>query len=103
MIKAAGIMGANCGADVRVALVHPRDIAATAAEELTRPAEPGRTVRYIASDERTPTEIAHALGQAIGQPDLRWVAFSDEQMRQNLLQNGLPPAPPPTSWTSTPA
>ena len=92
MIKAAGIMGANCGAAVRVALVHPRDIATAAAEELTRPAGPGRTVRYVASDERTPTEVAQVLGAAIGQPDLRWVAFSDEQMRQNLLQNGLPPS-----------
>jgi hypothetical protein len=24
-------------------------------------------------------------------PALRWVAFTDEQMRANLLQNGLPP------------
>ena len=91
MIKAAGMMGANCGGDRKIALVHPRDIAAAAAEELTRPASPGRTVRYVASDERTQAEVAHALGAAIGQPDLRWVAFTDEQMRESLLQNGLPP------------
>ena len=91
MIKASGFMGANCANDRRVALVHPRDIAAAAAEELTTPAAPiGRTVRYVASDERTPDEVAHALGTAIGRPDLRWVAFTDEQMRENLLQNGLP-------------
>jgi uncharacterized protein YbjT (DUF2867 family) len=74
-----------------VALVHPRDIATAAAEELTRPAaSASRTVRYVASDERTQDEVAQALGAAIGQPDLRWIAFTDEQMRANLLQNGLP-------------
>ena len=91
MIKAAGMMGANCAGNRKIALVHPRDIAAAAAEELTRPATSGRTVRYVASDERTQAEVAQALGAAIGQPDLRWVTFTDEQMRENLLKNGLPP------------
>ncbi|RYY18319.1 MAG: NAD-dependent epimerase/dehydratase family protein [Cytophagaceae bacterium] len=91
MIKAAGFLGANCAGSYQVALVHPRDIAAAAAEELTNPAAPaGRTTRYVASDERTQAEVAQALGAAIGRPDLRWVAFTDEQMRENLLQNGLP-------------
>ena len=91
MIKAAGFMGANCAGSYRVALVHPRDIAAAAAEELTNSAAPaGRTIRYVASDERTQAEVAQALGAAIGRPDLRWVAFSNEQMRENLLKNGLP-------------
>jgi uncharacterized protein YbjT (DUF2867 family) len=93
MIKSAGFLGANCAGNYRVALVHARDIAAAAAEELTKPdATTGRTIRYIASDERTQDEVAQALGAAIGQPDLRWVAFSDEQMRDNLLKNGLPPS-----------
>ncbi|QKG51889.1 NAD(P)H-binding protein [Hymenobacter sp. BRD67] len=91
MIKGAGFMGANCAGDRPVALVHPRDIAAAAAEELTKPATAaGRTIRYVASDERTQAEVAQALGTAIGRPDLRWVAFTDEQMRENLLKNGLP-------------
>lgn len=91
MIKGAGFLGANCPGSYRVALVHPRDIAAAAAEELTHPAAPAsRTVRYVASDERTQDEVAQALGAAIGRPDLRWVAFTDEQMQANLLQNGLP-------------
>ncbi|MGI4822111.1 MAG: NAD(P)H-binding protein [Janthinobacterium lividum] len=93
MIKGVGFLGANCAGNYRVALVHSRDIAAAAAEELTKPdATTGRTIRYIASDERTQDEVAQALGAAIGQPDLRWVAFTDEQMRDNLLKNGLPPS-----------
>jgi uncharacterized protein YbjT (DUF2867 family) len=90
MIKGAGFLGANCPGSYRVALVHPRDIAAAAAEELTRPAAAGRTIRYVASDERTQDEVAQVLGAAIGRPDLRWVAFTDEQMQANLLQKGLP-------------
>jgi uncharacterized protein YbjT (DUF2867 family) len=90
MIKGAGFMGANCAGNYRVALVHPRDIAAAAAEELASPAQAGRTIRYVASCEHTQDEVAQALGAAIGQPDLRWVAFTDEQMRDNLLKNGLP-------------
>lgn len=90
MIKSAGFLGANCAGSYRSALVHPLDIAAAAAEELTTPPEPGRTVRYVASDERTPDEIAQVLGAAIGRPDLRWVELSDEQMLETLVKNGLP-------------
>lgn len=89
MIKSAGFLGANCAGSYRSALVHPRDIAA-AAEELTTPTAPGRTVRYVASDERTPDEVAQVLGAAIGRPDLRWVELSDAQMLQTLVNNGLP-------------
>ena len=89
MIKSAGFLGANCPGSYRSALVHPLDIAAAAAEELTAPAAPGRTVRYVASDERTPDEVAQVLGAAIGRPDLRWVELSDEQMRETLVKNGL--------------
>ncbi|MCI1187172.1 NAD(P)H-binding protein [Hymenobacter sp. DH14] len=90
MIKGAGIMGANYAGDIDVSFVHPRDIAAAAAEELTKPAATiGHSVRYVASDERTATEVAHAIGAAIGKPDLQWVAFSDEQMRQNMTSHGV--------------
>ena len=91
MIKSAGIMGANYAGDVKVAFVHPRDIAAAAAEELAKPTDgAGHNVRYVASDERTADEVARALGSAIGQPDLKWVAFSDEQMRENMTSHGVP-------------
>jgi len=49
-----------------VALVHPRDIAAEKLASLAAPA--GRTICYVASDERTQDEITHALGAAIGTP-----------------------------------
>jgi uncharacterized protein YbjT (DUF2867 family) len=90
MIKAAGIIGVNYAGDTRVAFVHALDIAAAAADELTAPVAPGRHVRYVASDERTANEVAHVFGAAIGRPDLQWVAFTDEQMQENLVKAGLP-------------
>ena len=91
MIKSTGMLGANYAGDVKVAFVHPRDIATAAAEELTKPATTaGQNVRYVASDERTADEVAQAFGAAIGQPGLKWVAFSDAQMRENMVKNGVP-------------
>ncbi|HEY9258976.1 NmrA family NAD(P)-binding protein [Chitinophaga sp.] len=89
MIKEAGFMGSNFGGDDKLALVQPVDIAAAAAEEILAPAT-GRKVRYIASDECTPHEIAQAIGAAIGQPDLKWVTFTDDQLQENLEKNGVP-------------
>ena len=89
MIKKMGLIGSNYGGNDKIVWAHPRDIAAAAAEELLRPAT-GRTVRYVASDERTATETAQALGAAIGRPELQWLTFSDEQTRSGLEQAGLP-------------
>ncbi|WP_324677385.1 NAD(P)H-binding protein [Hymenobacter sp. GOD-10R] len=90
MIKGAGFIGANYGGDDKVAMVHPRDIADAAAEELTASAAPGQHIRYVSSDECTCNEAARALGAAIGKPDLAWVLFTDEQMQESLEKNGVP-------------
>ena len=87
LIKSQGIIGSNYGGEDKLVLVHPADIATAAAEELTASAA---SVRYVASDERTPNEVARVLGAALGQPALRWVTFTDEQVRQSLAQRGVP-------------
>ncbi|GAB3557673.1 NAD(P)H-binding protein [Spirosoma fluminis] len=89
MIKGAGFIGANYGGDDRIALVSPLDIAAVAAEELGRPST-GTTVRYVASDEHTATEIAQIVGAAIGKPDLTWRVLTDEQMKDGMEKSGMP-------------
>jgi uncharacterized protein YbjT (DUF2867 family) len=89
MIKKAGFIGSNYGDEDVVVLSAPVDIAAAAAEELTTPAT-GTNVRYIASDERTASDIARVLGQAIGLPDLKWVTLSDAQTQAGLEQSGVP-------------
>ena len=90
MIKEAGFMGASFGGDDRLPLVAPPDIAAAAAQELTRATGP--RVRYVASDERTPTEVARVLGAAIGRPALEWRTFTPAQDRAGLAQQHMPAA-----------
>lgn len=89
MVKHAGILGANYDAATPLVLVHPKDIAAVAAEELQQTIT-GKTVRYIASDERTAGEVANVLGKAIGKPALPWIEFSDEEALQGMVQAGVP-------------
>jgi uncharacterized protein YbjT (DUF2867 family) len=89
MVKGAGILGANYGGNHTLFLVHPRDIAQAALEELLNPNFTGSSVRYIASDERDGKEIAATLGKAIGK-ELPWVEFTDEQQLGGALGAGLP-------------
>lgn len=88
LIKQAGIIGSNFGAEEKLFLVHTNDIAKAALEELINPTFTGSSVRYIFGDERSGKEIADVLGKSIGK-DLKWVEFTDEQQKQGLLQAGL--------------
>jgi len=90
MIKEMGIIGGNYGKNTLLVLVHPNDIADVAARELLDLSFRGKSIRYIASDEKTTHEIAAILGKAIGKPDLPWVNFSDEDTFAGLMQAGLP-------------
>jgi uncharacterized protein YbjT (DUF2867 family) len=89
LIKHQGIIGSNYDADTRLIMVHPRDIAAAVAEEL-QGSFTGKSVRYIVSAEATTSQVAAALGEAIGNPSLPWIEFTDEQLEGGLLQAGVP-------------
>jgi uncharacterized protein YbjT (DUF2867 family) len=89
MIKHAGFFGNNYGGDTPVPLTHPNDIAAVAAEELSHLSFTGKSIRYIASDERTSKQITGVLGTAIGKPDLPYVEFTDEDFIKGAIQAGL--------------
>ena len=80
----------NYGGDEKEPWVAPADIAGVIAEEMETPFE-GRTVRYIASDEVSPNEVAAILGGAIGKPDVKWLAIADEQFMNALLGVGMNP------------
>ncbi|HSZ71734.1 MAG TPA: NAD(P)H-binding protein [Cytophagaceae bacterium] len=90
MIKGASIIGGNYGNNTKIVLVHPTDIAAVAAEELTRLSFKGKSFRYIASDERSTTDLAKVLGAAIGKADLPWIDFKDEDSLSGIIGAGLP-------------
>lgn len=90
MVKQAGILGANYGDGEKIFLVHTKDIAAAALEELQSLKFAGNSVRYIIGDERSGKEVAAVLGKAISK-DINWVVFTDDQQEQGLLQAGVPP------------
>jgi uncharacterized protein YbjT (DUF2867 family) len=89
MIKHAGIIGSNFGAHQQLALVDPEDIAAVVIENMEK-GFTGQSVIYVASDKPTLGEVAAALGNAIGKPELPWVEFTDEQAITGMTDAGLP-------------
>jgi len=89
LIKHAGIIGSNYGADQSIVLVDPKDIAAAAANKVIE-GFTGKSILYIASDKCKLSEVALALGTAIGKADLSWVAFDDSQAFDGMVGAGLP-------------
>jgi len=91
MVKNMNIIGGNFGgADFKMLLADPNDIAEVAFEELSNLNFTGHSARYIGSDERSTEDIAKTLGSAIGKPQLPWVTFTDEQAYGGMMQMGLP-------------
>jgi hypothetical protein len=88
MIKHAGFIGANYGDDDKLVLASPNYIAAAIADEITKPSTEIK-VRYVASDDRSCTEIANVLGEAIGKPGLQWKTLSSEEMQKGMEANGF--------------
>lgn len=87
-IKARGTFISNYGGDQKEPWVSPLDIAAAIAEEMGLPFT-GRSIRYIASEEISPNEIAHVLGEAIGHTNLKWTVISDQELLTNWLSIGF--------------
>ncbi|MCQ9634229.1 NAD(P)H-binding protein [Chryseobacterium sp. WG14] len=88
-IKEHGALMSGYGGDDKIAFVSPNDIAGVAFEELTAPFQ-GKKVRYVASEELSCDEAAKILGEAIGKPDLKWIALPEEQLLNGLIQSGFP-------------
>lgn len=89
LLKHAQIIGGNYSSEVNLPLVHPKDIAVAAAEELNSEVT-GKKVRYIVSDVQQPKNYAKVLGNAVGLSDLPWVQFTDEQALEGMQQAGIP-------------
>lgn len=90
VIKNSGSIFQNYGGDEKEPWVSPLDIATVIAEEMEKPFH-GREIRYIASEELSPNEIAKILGEAIGKPGLKWITIPDEQFQENLVKAGMSP------------
>ena len=89
-IRSKGVITSNYGGDQKEPWGSPLDVAKTIADEMEQPFE-GRMIRYIASDEVSPNEVAAALGAAIGMPDLKWEVVTDDELRRTWLGIGMNP------------
>jgi hypothetical protein len=81
-------MGNNYGEKAKLVMVHPRDIAAAAAQELQSTFE-GKSHRYVVSEEREIAEIVKILGASIDKPALPWVQFNDEEAFAGMIGAGM--------------
>lgn len=89
-INNTGINGSAARADVALAMIATRDIAAVAAEYLMAPTFDGYVVRELLGPrDYTHREATAILGAAIGKPDLAYVEFSYEDFRKGLLGAGF--------------
>ena len=88
LIKSQNIMGNNYGKEARLAMAHPRDIAAVAAYEMQQ-SFTDKSYRYVVSDEQRISDIVKTLGNAIGKPELPWVRFTDEQTFAGMTMAGI--------------
>ncbi len=89
-IKSQNAIIQNYGGKDKEPWVSTLDIASVIAEEVEKPFS-GREIRYIASEEISPEEIAEILGEAIGNPDIKWITIPDEDLLNNLIAAGMNP------------
>jgi uncharacterized protein YbjT (DUF2867 family) len=89
MIQRMGFMGNNFDADTTIMMTHPHDIADAAAEALDNLSFSGKQIQYVVSDELKGGELAKTLGDALGKPNLPWVVFTDDQLKQGIVQGGF--------------
>ncbi len=89
MIQHMGIMGSGMRPDVAFPMVATKDIAAKAAELLGRGFEAG-SIHYILGPQNySQQDAAHAIGAAIGRPELPYVQFPYEDAKKGMMGAGL--------------
>lgn len=85
-----GIIGGNYGDVNNVLLLsHTSDIADAAATALVTPNFNDGAPYYVISDIRSCADVARQIGKAIGNSELTWTPFTDEDTRNGLKQAGF--------------
>ena len=90
LIQHMGIAGSATKADTTFPMVATKDIAAQAAELLTADKLENHAVQYLLGPRNySLAEATAAIGQAIGRPELPYVAFSYEDAKKGMVGAGL--------------
>jgi uncharacterized protein YbjT (DUF2867 family) len=87
-VAASGVLVAPAGG-ARIAMIHPRDIAAVAAVALTEDGHAGRGYALTGPAAITYDDVARDLERATGRP-VRFVDVPDDAARADMLDAGLP-------------
>jgi uncharacterized protein YbjT (DUF2867 family) len=91
LVKAMGALGGALRADLPMAQIATRDIGEAAARRLLALDWAGRTVQELHGErDLTMTDVAAALGKAIGKPELKYVQFPYADAEKGLVAAGLP-------------
>jgi uncharacterized protein YbjT (DUF2867 family) len=88
-VAQTGMLFAPAGG-ARVSFVDPRDVADVAAETLTGAGHEGRTYTLTGPEAITFERIALEIAAATGRP-VTYVNVSDDDARQAMVSDGLPP------------
>ncbi|MBC6699836.1 NmrA family NAD(P)-binding protein [Hymenobacter puniceus] len=89
LIQHMGIMGSGMRPDLAFPMVATKDIAAKAAQLLDNGFEAG-SVHYILGPQNySQQDAAHAIGAAIGRPELAYVQFPYADAKQGMIGAGL--------------
>jgi len=90
LVRTRGLLGMALRADVRFPMIAARDIASVAAQRLLRLNFTGKSVQLLLGQrDVTMSEVARALGRAIGQPDLPYVQLGDEAALHGMRSSGV--------------
>jgi uncharacterized protein YbjT (DUF2867 family) len=85
-----GFAGGPVAGDVKMPVVHTRDIGRVIAARLMEPRETGISVEYVLGErDLSYNEIVGKLGEAIGRTDLNYIHFPPDQSRMGLQQFGF--------------
>ncbi|HTP49169.1 MAG TPA: NAD(P)H-binding protein [Anaeromyxobacteraceae bacterium] len=91
MVKGMGMLGSATRGDVALPMIATRDIGEVVARRLAAGDFSGKQVQdLLGARDVTMSEVASALGKAIGRADLKYVQFPYEDARKGLVQMGVP-------------
>ena len=90
LIRKLGINGSGIRPDAAIPMVATKDIADAAARLFLNDAVAGRSIRYLLGPgDLTMSAATRSLGEAIGRPDLKYVQFPEEGVRDAMTTAGM--------------
>jgi len=92
LIRSKGIMGSAIRGDIKIPMIATKDIAAFAAERLTKRDFIGSSVHYLLGQrDLTLDETSSIVATKISKPGLRYITFPYDEAEKGMIAIGLSP------------